>query len=138
MPNVGKNYPDEIAQLKRTKAKYGLSNADIEVRCAAYCMQHPDLTPASPSTIAKIFAAGSESATFTYKTIQPIIAVLSDMDKDTSYQADDAALYFEQVQTLTLAVEEKNKQIADLEKKVAFFRSQYERAMSIIEALTKK
>ena len=138
MPNVGRTYPDEIAQLKRTKQKYGLSNADIESRCAEYCRLHKDLTPVGISTIAKIFAQGSESATFTYKSIQPVIAVLSDMDKETKYSEKDAALYYEQVQTLTLAVEEKNKQIADLEKKTEFFKAQYERAMKIIEALTSK
>lgn len=138
MPNIGKNYATEIAQMKRTKEKYGLSVHDIFLRCEAYCAERDDMTATSERTIAKIFAQHSEDSTFSYKTIQPIIAVLSDMDKETVYQSSDAALYYEQVQTLTLAVEQKNAQISDLERKVEFFRTQYERAMKIIEALTSK
>lgn len=141
MPNVGKNYADEIAQMKRTKAKYGLSIHDIYIRCEAYCAEHKDegLSVAGERTIAKFFAPGSEDDTFTYKTIQPVIAVLSDMDKgNVDYNQNDAALYYEQVKMLTLAVEQKNTQISELEKKLDFFQTQYERTMKIIESLTSK
>lgn len=139
MPNVGKNYADEIAQMKRTKAKYGLSIHDIFLRCEAYCAGRDDMTATGERTIAKIFAPNSENGTFSYKTIQPVIAVLTDMDKNADgYHPEEATLYYEQLQMLTLAVEQKSAQISDLERKVEFFRTQYERAMKIIEALTSK
>lgn len=146
MSNYGRPYPKEIAQMKRIKVKYGLSNSEIHERCTEYCKNRPHLVSPSARTVDSVFAEGSEEKSFAYRTIQPIVAVLSDMDKEQNeYSGDLAQLNFEQAELLRMIVAEKNSRIEELEAEVLdlterkdYLKAEHDRAMRIIEQLTKR
>ena len=173
MPNIGKKYPNEITQMKRIKDLFGWSNSDISNKCVEFCNERPEYSPPSPRTIDKVFAVGSEEATFQYPTIKPLVAMSSYYGEQAGYNPDDSEITYEQAQLLRLIVDRKNARISELEKSVgeaeaklsdqenkiselaerindletenadlksrkSFFKTEYERAMSIIESLTKR